>query len=311
MSTRIFTNKNGNTLIRKFEGVLTNNPMVKNLDAVVGFLRSSGYFQLRPFLNNIDKVRILIGIDVDKFIADAANRGILFFGDPEGVKEEYLNQYKRDIENANYSKDVEDGIMQMLQDILDGKLELRAHPSKKIHAKIYILYPHDFNENTLNAAVITGSSNLSGYGLGTSEDKQYEFNVLLHDNEDVQFAMKEFNELWEEAKDCPIEATDIRKALDTTYLKGDVTPYELYIKLLIEYFGDRVKSDDGDDPCEMPDGYKKYDYQIDAVNDGYQKLLRYDGFFLADVVGLGKTVIATMIAKSSLLRMGVRILRYL
>lgn len=121
MSTRFFTNKNGNTLIRKFEGVLTNNPMVKNLDAVVGFLRSSGYFQLRPFLNNIDKVRILIGIDVDKFMADAANRGILFFGDPEGVKEEYLNQYKRDIENANYSKDVEDGIMQMLRGYLRWK----------------------------------------------------------------------------------------------------------------------------------------------------------------------------------------------
>ena len=116
--------------------------------------------------------------------------------------------------------------------------------------------------------------------------------------------MTEFNELWEEAKDCPIEATDIRKALDTTYLKGDVTPYELYIKLLIEYFGDRVKREDGDDPCEMPEGYKKYDYQIDAVNDGYQKLLRYDGFFLADVVGLGKTVIATMIAKKFLIENG-------
>jgi superfamily II DNA/RNA helicase len=304
MSTRFFTNKNGNTLIKKFEGVLANNPMVKNLDAVVGFLRSSGYFQLRPFLNNIDKVRILIGIDVDKFIAEAANRGILFFGDPEGVKEEYLNQYKKDIENANYSKEVENGILQMLQDIIDGKLELRAHPTKKIHAKIYILYPHGFNEDTLNAAVITGSSNLSGYGLGTSEKKQYEFNVLLHDNEDVQFAMKEFNDLWEEAKDCSIEAKDIRNAIDTTYLKGDVSPYELYIKLLIEYFGDRVKKEDDDDPYEMPEGYSKYDYQIDAVNDGYQKLLHYDGFFLADVVGLGKTVIATMIAKKFLIENG-------
>lgn len=278
--------------------------MVKNLDAVVGFLRSSGYFQLRPFLNNIDKVRILIGIDVDKFIADAANRGVIFFGDPEGVKEEYLAQYKLDIENANYFKEVENGIMQMLQDIIDGKLELRAHPSKKIHAKIYILYPHGFNENTLNAAVITGSSNLSGYGLGTSQEKQYEFNVLLHDNEDVQFAMNEFNILWEEAKNCPIESTDIQKALDTTYLKADVTPYELYIKMLIEYFGDRVKTEDTDDPYEMPEGYKRYDYQIDAVNDGYEKLLRYDGFFLADVVGLGKTVIATMISKKFLIENG-------
>lgn len=304
MSTRFFTNRNGNTLIKKFEGVLANNPMVKNLDAVVGFLRSSGYFQLRPFLNNIDKVRILIGIDVDKFIANAANRGVIFFGDSEGVKEEYLAQYKQDIENANYTKKVENGILQMLQDIIDGKLELRAHPSKKIHAKIYILYPHGFNEDTLNAAVITGSSNLSDYGLGTSDEKQYEFNVLLHGNEDVQFAMNEFNRLWDEAKDCPIEASDIQKTLDTTYLKGDVTPYELYIKMMIEYFGDRVKNEDSDDPYEMPEGYKRYDYQIDAVNDGYEKLLRYDGFFLADVVGLGKTVIATMIAKKFLIENG-------
>lgn len=304
MSTRFFTNKNGNTLIKKFEGVLANNPMVKNLDSVVGFLRSSGYFRLRPFLNNIDKVRILIGIDVDKFITDAANQGKLFFGDPDGVKEEYLALFKEDIEDANYSKEVENGIIQMLQDILDGKLELRAHPSKKIHAKIYILYPNNFTEDTLNAAVITGSSNLSEYGLGTSEEKQYEFNVMLKDNEDVQFAMNEFNVLWDEAKDCPIVATDIRKAIDETYLKGDVTPYELYIKLLIEYFGDRVKSEDSDDPYEIPEGYSKYDYQIDAVNDGYQKLLRYNGFFLADVVGLGKTVIATMIAKKFLIENG-------
>jgi superfamily II DNA/RNA helicase len=304
MSTKFFTNRDGNTLIKKFEGVLENNPMIKHLDAVVGFLRSSGYFELRPFLNGIENVRILIGIDVDKFIADAANRGQLFFGAPEATKEEYLKSFREDIESSPYSKNVEDGILQMLQDIIDGKLELRAHPSKKIHAKIYILYPDNFNEHTLNAAAITGSSNLTGNGLGTSQDTQYEFNVLLHENEDVQFAMDEFNQLWDEAKDCPIEAPEIQTTIDTTYLKGDATPYEVYVKMLIEYFGDRVKNEDADDPYEMPEGYKKYDYQIDAVNDGYEKILKYDGFFLADVVGLGKTVIATMIAKKFLIENG-------
>lgn len=38
--------------------------------------------------------------------------------------------------------------------------------------------------------------------------------------------------------------------------------------------------------------------------EGYQELIRYDGFFLADVVGLGKTVIATMIAKKFLIESG-------
>ena len=84
MSTRFFTNKNGNTLIRKFEGVLTSNPMVKNLDAVVGFLRSSGYFQLRPFLNNIDKVRILIGIDVVDIIFARGDSCICLSGHGKG-----------------------------------------------------------------------------------------------------------------------------------------------------------------------------------------------------------------------------------
>ena len=54
----------------------------------------------------------------------------------------------------------------------------------------------------------------------------------------------------------------------------------------------------------MPEGYSKYDYQMDAVIEGFQKLVRYDGFFLADVVGLGKTVIATMIAKKFLIENG-------
>ena len=303
ISSHIFTNREGNTLMKEFEGILENNPQVKNLDAVVGFLRASGYFSLRPFLDNINKVRILIGIDVDKYIARAHQKGELFFGAEEEVKDECLKKLKEDIEQSNYTKQVEDGMLQMLQDMIDGKLELRAHPSKKIHAKFYILYPDNFNQHTFGT-VITGSSNLSGNGLGVGEDKQYEFNVKLTQYEDVAFAKHEFELLWEEAKGVPINAEDYRETLDKTYLKGDVTPYELYIKMLMEYFSERVLAVDNDDPFDMPEGYTKYDYQADAVVEGYQKLIRYDGFFLADVVGLGKTVIATMIAKKFLIENG-------
>lgn len=301
--SHFFTNRDGNTLMNEFEGILSNNPQVKNLDAVVGFLRASGYFTLRPFLDGINKVRILIGIDVDKYIACAHHRGQLFFGAEEEVKEECLRKLKEDIEQSQYTKQVEDGMLQMVQDLIEGKLELRAHPSKKIHAKFYILYPDNFNQHTFGAA-ITGSSNLSGNGLGVGNDKQYEFNVKLTQYEDVAFAKQEFELLWEEAKNVPINAEDYQATLDKTYLKGDVTPYELYIKMLMEYFSDRVLQVDQDDPFDMPEGYDKYEYQTDAVIEGYQKLIRYDGFFLADVVGLGKTVIATMIAKKFLIENG-------
>ena len=301
--SNFFTNKNGNTLMKEFEGILQHNQYIKNLDAVVGFLRASGYFSLRPFLDNINRVRILIGIDVDKYIAQAANQGKIFFGAEEEVREECLRKIRRDIESSNYKKEVEDGIFQMIQDLIDGKLELRAHPSKKIHAKLYILYPDDFNQYSQGVA-ITGSSNLSGNGLGISEDKQYEFNVKLDRYDDVKFAKDEFDQLWEEAEGCAITAEDVKASVDRTYLKGDVKPYDLYIKMLMEYFSDRVLATDDKNPFDMPEGYTKYDYQMDAVVEGYQKLIRYDGFFLADVVGLGKTVIATMIAKKFLIENG-------
>ena len=303
ISSHIFTNRNGNTLMKEFEGVLQHNPQIRNLDAVVGFLRASGYFSLRPFLDNIGKVRVLIGIDVDKYIAKAAQQGKLFFGAEEEVKEEYLRKIRTDIETSNYRKDIEDGMYLMVQDLLDKKLELRAHPSKKIHAKIYVLYPDNFNQYSQSMA-ITGSSNLSGNGLGITQDKQYEFNVKLDRYDDVKFAKDEFEQLWNEAEGCEITSEDIKAAIDRTYLKGDVPPYDLYIKMLMEYYADRVLETDSADPFDMPEGYTKYDYQMDAVIEGYQKLIRYDGFFLSDVVGLGKTIVATMIAKKFLIENG-------
>ena len=41
LRSNFFTNRDGNTLMKEFEGILTNNPQVKNLDAVLGFLRAS------------------------------------------------------------------------------------------------------------------------------------------------------------------------------------------------------------------------------------------------------------------------------
>ena len=121
--------------------MLSNNPSIKNLDAVVGFLRASGYFALRSFLDGVDRVRVLIGIDVDKYIAKASNRGKLFFGASDEVKADFLAQFQKDLETSPYAKKVEDGMRQMVDDLLSGKLELRAHPSKNIHAKILRTLP--------------------------------------------------------------------------------------------------------------------------------------------------------------------------
>ena len=87
---------------------------------------------------------------------------------------------------------------------------------------------------------------------------------------------------------------DIEKYQSQTYLGYQPTPYELYIKVLIDSFGDQVEDDF---TIQLPDGVKDLKYQKDAVIQGYQMLMKHNGLILADVVGLGKTMIATMIAK--------------
>lgn len=294
MSTRFFTNHGEQTLFEKFRGVFQSNPDIERFDALVGYLRSSGYFALRPYLEKVPHIRILVGINVDAIMADYHRRGLLFLADPTKALEEFRTWLRNDIQGAAYRQDIEGGIIQFIDDVISKKIELRAHPTKRLHAKIYIFRPKGFNQHK-PGAVITGSSNLTAAGIGVEDQvSNYEFNVLLHDYDDVQFASDEFVRLWEESVE--ILPKFLQEVRDSTYLATAVTPYELYYKLLLEYFGQSIDYDPNA-VTDMPDGYKRLSYQVDAVTSGFRLLEKHGGFFLADVVGLGKTMIATLIAK--------------
>ncbi|KEY19298.1 helicase-related protein [Kaistella antarctica] len=295
MSTKFFTNVDHNTLFNKFKGVFDNNKDIEYFDALVGYFRSSGYFKIRPLLNDVPNIRILVGINVDHILSKFQSKGLLFQEDADQTLKEFLSDIKKDIQEANYFADVENGILQFIEDICNKKIEVRAHPSKKLHAKIYIFKPENWSEHK-TGSVITGSSNLTDAGLGGSGEKDfnYEFNVKLQDFDDVKFASDEFESLWLEG--ISILPYDIQKVKEETYLNDDFTPFEIYIKFLIEYFGKSVEFDPNS-ITDLPEGFKRLSYQIDAVNQGFQLLEQHNGFFLSDVVGLGKTVVGTLIAK--------------
>ena len=293
MSTRFFTNDGENTLLNKFKGVFEHNKDIEYFDALVGYFRASGYFRIREYLNDVPKIRILVGIDVDKIVAKYNAKGLLFQGDANQTLIEFLNDAKDDIQSAKYSKDVEEGILQFIEDISTKKIEIKAHPSRKLHAKIYIFRPDKWNEHN-QGKVITGSSNLSDSGLGGFEASNYEFNVILESYDDVAFASNEFEKLW--AEGIVILPVEISRVKEETYLNDSFTPFEVYMKFLIEYFGRSVEFDPNS-VTDLPEGFKRLSYQVDAVNQGYELLKRHNGFFLADVVGLGKTVVGTLVAK--------------
>ena len=218
----------------------------------------------------------------------------MYLESPEETKVTFLDEIIQNIQDADYDKVTEDGIIQFIQDLANDKIEIKAHPTKTIHAKVYIFRPEPFNEYA-PCEVITGSSNLTDAGLGANPSSNYEFNVSLRDFEDVKFATEEFERLWEES--VPILQAEADRIKNRTYLKDDFTPFELYIKMLIEYFGNRVDYDPYNIDLLLPPKYIRLKYQSDAANQGYAIMMKHNGFILADVVGLGKTIIACMIIK--------------
>lgn len=290
MSTKFFNNRLGNTLFDKLKGIASTMTTFDRFLAVVGFFRSSGYFKLRKELGDISEIKILVGINIDD-IFRKHNKALLMLSDEDKAKEIYNKDFKEDIINAEYAPEVENGILQMCEDLACGRLQMRIHATKNLHAKFYLCLPQTHNENS-DGWVIMGSSNISDSGLGIKQPPQYELNVAMKDYDDVKYCSDEFWTLWNEA--IPLTAEDIDKYKKKTYLGYQPTPYELYIKVLIDTFGDQVEDDFS---IQLPDGVKDLKYQKDAVIQGYQMLMQHNGLFLADVVGLGKTMIATMIAK--------------
>ena len=294
MSTKFFTNQDQNTLYNKFKGVFENNKDIEFFDALVGYFRASGYFKIRPLLNDVPNIRILVGINVDQILAKYQSKGLLFQGDANQTLKEFLAETKKDIQEAKYAAEIEQGILHFIEDVSTKKIEVKAHPSKKLHAKIYIFKPENWSEHK-TGSVITGSSNLTDAGLGGSDSNfNYEFNVKLQDFDDVKFASDEFERLWIEG--ISILPVEIQKIKNETYLNDAFTPFEIYMKFLIEYFGKSVEFDPNS-ITDLPHGFKRLSYQVDAVNQGFQLLEQHNGFFLSDVVGLGKTVVGTLIAK--------------
>ena len=293
MSSKFFTNQAENTLENRLKDILTHYN-IKNLEFLIGYFRISGFKKIASLLDNVDKLRILVGINIDKLTLEAKNRGKKFsLLDYEKFSTEFCNNQSDILAKEDYTKEISESVHQFIKMMLENKLEIRISQDKDIHSKIYILRENEFlkHDKTIEqrGSVITGSSNLTENGLS----KNYEFNVELKDNDDIKFALNEFENLW--SKSIEIQEKDIEFIKQNSYLK-ELSPYEVYLKFLIEHFEERV-SFDPSVADDLPKGYMKLAYQIDAVNEGIGKIKKHNGFFLSDVVGLGKTITSAMIIR--------------
>lgn len=289
--TTFITNEGEKNLKERFRVLIKDT---RFFDVLVGYFYTSGFYALYKSLEAAEKIRILIGIGTDKQTSDliqearSPEQGILEFSHAE-TKTEYSNRLASEMENSEDKADVEQGVRKFIEWLQTGKLEIKAYPSSNIHAKLYIMTFVEGDKDVGRA--ITGSSNFTEAGLVDN----LEFNVELKDRNDYEFALAKFNELWANAVD--VKDKYIETIQNRTWLNNNITPYELYLKFLYEYFKEKINIDKEEiDKKYLPEGFMDLAYQNEAVKDAKNKLDEYGGVFLSDVVGLGKTYIAAMLA---------------
>ncbi|MBP9012796.1 MAG: DEAD/DEAH box helicase family protein [Smithella sp.] len=270
----------------------------EELKFLVGFFYFSGIRELYAALqkNPEVSVKILVGLNVDRF-----NHCLIEYAetDPSSDEEKtykFFESIKKSL-NTEYF-DTEEFYQQVryfVDLIKNDKLIIRKTYEPN-HAKLYI-FKLEQDQVGKNALFITGSSNLTQAGLST----QNEFNVEISDY-GFEDAEEYFDNLWTQAvRITEHEETKKRliEVIEKETITKEVSPFEAFCLILKTYLDsfDQKKVGDSIITIMEKNGYKPYQYQLDAVKQALKIIDDYNGVIIADVVGLGKTIIACAVAK--------------
>jgi len=297
--SKFITNAETKKLKKRLVELINNS---KELKFLVGFFYFSGIRELYDGLKNRDnlEIKVLVGLDVDKHIHGlveyAEDRDDL--SDREKV-ERFFDSLGKSINSDNFDRqEFYEQVRFFIKLIKEDKLIIRK-TCRPNHAKLYIFKLKEPVSEVKKIVFITGSSNLTMAGLTTQE----ELNVEISDY-GTENAEEFFDKLWNEPAVKITEDENFKKKLieivETETLVAEVTPFEAFALILKTYLDSQSQKEVEKHLVNLmvEKDYKPYKYQLDAVSQALSIIENYNGVIISDVVGLGKSVIASMVAKS-------------
>lgn len=228
------------------------------VDINVGYATTHGFNLIMSSLEKIPKTRILIGMEDNVTFKSA------------------LKQLRLDVMKYNSKPS------RLIQLLDEGKLEIRFDITGHNHSKFYLFHHHDGDNH-----VMVGSQNLSYSAFKTNREG------AIIDKEAYTKAQENFEYYWSDAKqlenpqeDLTPTPEEIQQSEVTEPSRNVLTQQEAYIRILEDIYGGDLSFSYH---SQFPEYFQLLKYQEDAVIQMENILKRYNGVFLADVVGLGKT----------------------
>ncbi len=288
------------TLKTRLEALIRHSETLKFL---VGFFYFSGWRELYHALRARDDLTLYILVGLE---ADARLGRVIEIADARAAtrsQAELAGQFFASLRAALNDAHLDTAEFHeqaaFFLDMLDaGRLHIRKTLDPN-HAKLYLFALDAAARELTNTPgrFITGSSNLTRAGLLG----QQEFNVEIGDY-GWEDAAAYFDALWASAvpisEYAPYRET-VRRIIRRETQIAEITPFEAYALILKTYLDLMAQKDIAPTVRQMMEdrGYTAYRYQLDAVQQALSVIAGYGGIILADVVGLGKSVIASLLAR--------------
>lgn len=303
LKNRIISNQGPNNLYRAISDAINDDTI--GLDIEVGYFYLCGFELLSKKLEKL-RVRILVGSYIDPeaiptLIMESMKKSSVNLDpfQPRSVpssKQERVRAFGEGIKKlANQTSifdapEAQESYSILERKLEDGSLEIKMTETQA-HGKCYVIH----NKNA--GKVFMGSSNFTYNGLVG----QQEINETFDSEEKYREYSNKFSERWADARNIVIQEKGksdmfLRKFKDELWMNVVPTPYLMYVRLLDEIFGAEYKIDVTSASQATRGQYLNLSYQMDAVRMAIERLKNYDGAIIADVVGLGKSIIASTIA---------------
>lgn len=265
-----------------------------------------GYFNLRGWRHLADHVdhwvggdghccRLLIGMHVTP--TDELRRALRLQDEDNTLDNQTAIREKRRIAEDFRSQltfgvptnEDESALRQLANQIRAKKLIVKVYLRHPLHAKLYLLHRHDANNPVTG---FLGSSNLTLAGLA----RQGELNVDVLEHDACNKLVDWFEDRWLD-RWCIDISNELADIIDESWA-GErlVPPYYVYLKMAY-HLAQEARAGLSEFRIPAIFGNTLFDFQIAAVKIAAHHLNKRDGVLIGDVVGLGKSMMATALAK--------------
>jgi superfamily II DNA or RNA helicase len=205
------------------------------------------------------------------------------------LKKRLAEHFREQLTIGFPSNEDEKGLQRLAAQIRAKKVVVKLFLRHPLHAKLYLL----FRSDPVNPMVgYLGSSNLTFAGLS----HQGELNVDVMDHDACAKLAKWFEDRWND-RWCIDISDELVKVIEESWAREElIPPYHIYVAMAYHLSQDAREGLQGFNiPGDFADTL--FDFQKAAVKIAAHHLNKRGGVLIGDVVGLGKTLMATALAR--------------